>query len=115
MILKLILFFIVFAKKNELVVPCDDDYKSDLFKDELGFLQMFQMFFDSSGEILNLPDEAITSSDAHSPNHAPKYSRMGVPKVDGKSHGWCAKDIKSSHIMVDLTTSSMVTGVATQG
>jgi len=116
MILQLIFFFVVFANAHELVAPCDDDDMSELHKDELSSMHMFKMFVDSGGNLLQLPDLAIIASDDYNQDHGAKYSRIGAAQVDGKAHGWCSKEKKhSSHIMVDLTTSSMVTGVATQG
>jgi len=114
MTLKLTFLFIVFAKDHELVAPCDNDDKSELQMAELGLMQIFKMFADSGGELLKLPDKALSSSDAIADDHSAIYSRIGVPQVTGKAHGWCAKG-HSSHIMVDLTTSLVVTGVATQG
>jgi len=111
----LIFLFVVFAKAHELVAPCDNDDESELHQAVHGSMQIFKMFVDSSGELLKLPDDALTSSDEYSDNHGAIYSRIGAAKVDKKAHGWCAKDSQPSHILVDLTTSLMVTGVATQG
>jgi len=87
----------------------------ELHKDELSGMQLIKMFHESVGVILKLPDEAITASDEHNENHGPIYSRIGAPRLSGKSHAWVGKIGEPNEIMVDLTTSLMVTGVATQG
>lgn len=115
MVLKVISFFVVLVQAHELAAPCDYDEKSELRLDELGDLQLLRMFQDSVGLLSGLPDEAITASDAYDENHDAIYSRIGFEKVSGKSHGWCGKKGEQNQIMVDLTKSSVVTGVATQG
>jgi len=114
-ILEVIFFFIVFTESHELVAPCDYIEEMELHKDELSGMQLMKMFHDSVGVLLKLPDEAITASDEYNENHSPIYSRIGAPRIDGKSHAWCGKKGEPNEIMVDLTTSLMVTGVATQG
>jgi len=115
-ILEVIFFFIVvFTESHELLAPCDFDDISEIHKAELSGMQLMKMFYDSVGVLLKLPDAALTASDAHDENHSPIYSRIGDPQVSGKSHGWCAKKGESNEITVDLTTSMLVTGVATLG
>merc|ERR1712142_489475 len=50
--------------------------------------------------------------------HGAIYARIGAPHVSGKSHGWCGKGVMGGamgeEVTVDLTTSYIVTGVATQ-
>jgi len=114
-ILEVIFFFIVFTESHELVAPCDHIEEMELHKDELSGIQLVKMFHDSVGVLLKLPDEAITASDEHDANHSPIYSRIGAPQITGKSHSWVGKKGQPNEIMVDLTTSLIVTGVATQG
>jgi len=113
--LKVISLFVILAQANELVAPLDYDNKGALHWDEFRSVQLLRMFQDSVGVLLNLPDDAITSSDEHNENHRAIYSRIGAGHVVGKSHAWCGKIGGTNEIMVDMTTSSLVTGVATQG
>jgi len=110
--LKVTVLFVILAEAHDLVAP---DNKGALHWDEIRSCQLLRMFHDSVGVLSNLPDDAITSSDEHSENHSARYSRIGAEKVDGKSHAWCGDMGESNEIMVDMTTSSLVTGVATQG
>jgi len=115
-ILEVIFFFIVvFTESHELLAPCDFDDISEIHKAELSGMQLMKMFYDSVGVLLKLPDEALTATDSLDSNHGPIYSRIGAPAVSGKSHAWVGKTGKPNEIMVDLTTSMLVTGVATQG
>jgi len=114
-ILEVMFFFIVFTESHELVAPCGYIEEIELHKDELSGMKLLKMFHDSVGVLLKLPDEAITASDEHHENFSPIYSRIGAPPVAGKSHGWSGQVGEPNEIMVDLTTSLMVTGVATQG
>merc|ERR1711920_325373 len=114
-ILEVIFFFIVFTESHELLAPCDDDDDIEIHKEEFSGMQLMKMFYDSVGVLLNLPDEALTATDEHNANHSPIYSKIGAPHVSGKSQAWCAKVGEPNEIMVDLTTSMLVTGVATQG
>lgn len=115
MVLKVISFFVVLVQAYELAAPCDYDEKSELKLDELGDLQLLRMFQDSVGLLSGLPDDAITASGEYNEHHDAIYSRIGYEKVAGKAHGWCGKIGEQNQIMVDLTKSSLVTGVATQG
>jgi len=112
--MEVIFFFIVFTESHELVAPCNIK-EMELHKDELSGMQLLKMFHDSVGVLLKLPDKAITASDEINANHSPIYSRIGAPHIAGKSHSWVGKTGEPNEIMVDLTTSLMVTGVATQG
>lgn len=115
MVLKVISFFVVLVQGYELAAPCDSDDKSVPDLDEFGSLQLLRMFEDSVGLLYDLPDDALTASAEYDANHGAIYSRIGVDKVDGKSHGWCGKVGEQNEITVDLTKSFLVTGVATQG
>lgn len=113
--LKRIFLIVILAEAHELVAPFDYDNKGASQEDVIRSVQLMKMFHDSVGQLLNLPDDAITSSDEHSENQSVKYSRIGAGKVEGKAQAWCGKLGESNEIMVDMTTSSLITGVATQG
>ena len=80
----------------------DDDYISQ------------QLFDLSKGIVLQLPDLAFKASASCDENHSPENCRIGAPHRSKKSWAWCAKS-NGDHIIVDLTASYLVTGVATQG
>merc|ERR1719221_800386 len=73
------------------------------------------MFRASTGIVGTLPDSALTTSHTHSDKHHLMYVRIGDEQVTGKAHGWCGVLGSANEITVDLTTSHIVTGIATQG
>mmetsp|Transcript_59854 Transcript_59854/g.95164 ORF Transcript_59854/g.95164 Transcript_59854/m.95164 type:complete len:156 (+) Transcript_59854:17-484(+) len=73
-----------------------------------------KLFDESVGIVTGLPDLAFTASNSHDVNYGPENCRIGAPKRASKSHSWSAKAVGDS-ITVDLTSSFIVTGVATQG
>jgi len=73
------------------------------------------MFYVSNGIVLDLPDGAFTASDEYSENQLAMYSRIGPDKVPGKALAWCGKSGGANEITVDMTSSYLVMGVATQG
>merc|ERR1719466_254291 len=78
-------------------------------------LELYGMFYRSSGIVMSLPDGALTSSEDNSVDYAIIYGRIGAEKVSGKAHAWCGKPDGEKIATVDLTSSYLVTGVATQG
>merc|ERR1711920_578957 len=78
-----------------------------------GLIFLAEIFSLSHGVVTKLPDGSFTASGVGSDGHSPTYSRIGG-EISGKPHGWAAKEI-GDEIIVDLTTTRLVTGVATQG
>jgi len=100
---------------GQLVAP-DYDFHDDGTKiDELTIFQLLALFRSSAGIVMGLPDGAFSASDEYDANHGVIYARIGANKVAGKSHAWCGVSGVGGEITVDLTTSHLVTGVATQG
>jgi len=112
MILKAVLLALV---ESHQLVSSDDFFESGMHMKELSIVQLLAIFHDSHGVVQSLPDEAITCPVKVDYNHGCEYARIGSKKVNGKSHGWCGKPGDINEIIVDMTTSYMVTGVATQG
>jgi len=90
-------------------------FESGMHMKELSIIQLLAIFHDSVGVVQTLPDEAFTCPVKVNADHGCEYARIGRDKVVGKSHGWCGKGGEDNKIIVDMTTSFMVTGVATQG
>jgi len=97
------------------LVSSDDIFESGMHMKELSIIQVLAIFHDSLGIVQTLPDEAFTCPVKVDANHGCEYARIGRDKVQGKAHGWCGKRGENNEIIVDMTTSFMVTGVATQG
>jgi len=112
MMLKAILLTLVASHQ---LVSSEDFFESGTHMKELSITQLIAMFHDSVGIVESIPDKAITCPVIASANHGCEYARIGRGKVDGKSHGWCGKNGENNEIIVDMTTSYMVTGVATKG
>jgi len=110
--LKAILLALV---ESHQLVSSDDFFDSGMHMKELSIIQLLAIFHDSVGVVQTLPDEAFTCPVKANADHGCEYARIGRDKVDGKSHGWCGKRGENNEITVDMTTSFMVTGVATQG
>jgi len=111
MIFQAVLFALV--ESHQLISP--DDFESGKDMKDLSISQLLAIFQDSRGIVYTLPDEAFTCPVVADANHHCKYARIGRDQVPGKSHGWCGKRGENNEIIVDLTTSVMVSGVATQG
>jgi len=103
------------AAANQLVAPNHDYSDHGIKIKELNIFQLIAMFRSSSGITKDLPDGAFSASAQYNADHGAIYARIGVPKVSGKSHAWCGSSKPGAEITVDLTTSHVVTGVATQG
>jgi len=115
MIIKVLLHLLALALAHELVAPDGDYDDSGKHMDELNIIQLLTMFYSSEGVILNLPDDALSASDVYSDNHAASYARIGADQVSGMAHAWCGNKGEANEITVDMTTSFVVTGIATQG
>ena len=72
-----------------------------------------RLFDRSVGIVTGLPDLAFTGN-CHDENHGPENCRIGAAHRPKKSHAWCVKSLGDT-ITIDLTSSYIVTGVATQG
>jgi len=107
--------FLLALVESHQLVSSDDFSESGMHMKELSITQLLAIFHDSVGIIQSLPDEAFTCPIEENANYGCEYARIGRDKVEGKSHGWCGKKGENNEIIVDMTTSYMVTGVATQG
>jgi len=114
MVLKAFCFFVALSVAHELVTQYDHDH-NELHMDELSITQLLRMFYDSNGVVMGLPDDSFTANLEYNDKHGAIYSRIGAAQVDGMAQAWCGKTGKNNEITVDLTTSALVTGVATQG
>jgi len=98
---------------DELVVP-DADIEDIGIDDEINELMtLLRMFYSSDGVVTKLPDGSFTASDTTS-GYPPIYARIGG-EIKGKPQAWAGIIGGDNEFTVDLTTSALVTGVATQG
>jgi len=97
------------------LVSSEDFFESGMHMKELSITKLIAMFHDSVGIVETIPDEAITCPFIANEHNGCEYVRIGRERVSGKSHGWCGKNGEDNKITVDMTTSYIVTGVATQG
>jgi len=114
MMLLLVLQVFALAMAHELVVPdADIEDSGENIDDHINeLIMLLGMFYSSSGIVTNLPDGSFTASDTYS-GFTVSSSRIG-----GKTSGyqaWAGIIGKENEVTVDLTTSRLVTGVATQG
>jgi len=110
----LIAILLALVQSHQLISQ-DDFFESGVQMKELPIIQLLAIFHDSTGIVDSLPDEAFNCPVVASTNHDCRYVRIGHDHVSGKAHGWCGKTDENNEITVDLTTSHMVSGVATQG
>jgi len=103
MILSIVLSCIILIKAHELVAP-DGEWRTH---SEIVMMQL--MFARSHGIVHALPDKAFTATDVHHANHAAHFARIGIAGY------WAGTVGKTNAITVDMTTSYLVTGVATKG
>jgi len=103
MILSIVLSCILLVKAHELVAPKSD---SDTHN-EIAMMQL--MFSRSRGIVDSLPDRAFTATDVYHSNHAAHFVRIGTAGY------WAGSKGKTNAVTVDMTTSHLVTGVATKG
>merc|ERR1719219_3377417 len=102
MIFSIVLSCIILIEAHELVAP-----DSDGREHEIAMMQL--MFSRSHGIVEYLPDKAFTATDVYHGNNQPHKARIGTP-----GH-WAGKKGGINSITVDMTTSYLVTGVATKG
>jgi len=114
--LQLILQLLALIMAHELVAPdTDNEGIREHIDDHLNELMMLlSMFYSSNGIVTTLPDGSFSASGVAGSKHSPAFSRIGG-ELSGKPHAWCALIGGKNEIIVDLTTSRLVTGVATQG
>jgi len=106
MIMSIVLSCIIHVKAHELVVPDSDGLKHG---DEHGIMQLLQLFSKSHGIANELPDKAFSATDVHGSAHPAKC----LP-ITNKCY-WAGKKGGTNAVTVDMTTTSLVTGVATKG
>jgi len=115
MTVKFIMHLLALVAAHQLVAPKSDFHDNGHKIDELTIFQLLGLHRSSTGIVMDLPDGAFSASHEHSADHAAIYARIGAARVDGKKHAWCGGFGMGYSIKVDLTTSHLVTGVATQG
>lgn len=104
MILSIVLSCIMLIKAHELEAPDSDRRKHN----EIAMMQLFEFYSGSHGVVHTLPDEAFSATDWHS-SHVPSHIRIGSAKY------WEGKNGGTHAVTVDLTSLSLVTGMATEG
>merc|ERR1719383_450229 len=102
MILSIVLSSIILVTAHELVAP-DSDRRTH---NEIAKMQL--MFSGSHGIINALPDKAFTATNTHS-SHQPHFIRIGSASY------WAGHRGGTNAVTIDMTTSFLVTGVATKG
>jgi len=115
MTVKFIVHLLVLAAAHQLVAPDSDFYDDGNKIDELTIFQLLGLFRSSTGIVMDLPDGAFSASKEYNDKHAAILARIGRERVSGKYHAWCSSFSAGEEITVDLMTSYIVTGVATQG
>jgi len=103
MILSIVLSCILLVKAHELVAPDSDSGTQNKI------VMMQLMFSRSRGIVDSLPDKAFTATDVYHSNHAAPLVRIGTAGF------WAGIIGKTNAVTVDMTTSHLVTGVATKG
>jgi len=103
MILSFVLSCIILIKAQELVATGSVRRTHN----EIASIQL--MFAGSNGIVNTLPDKAFTATDTFHSNHAPHFVRIGTAGY------WVGKPGHTNAVTVDMTTSHLVTGVATKG
>jgi len=103
MILSIVLSCIILTKAHELVAPESDR----LTHYEVVHMQL--MFSRSHGIVRALPDKSFRVTDVHSSDYHPHFLRMG------STNRWVGKLGGKNEVTIDMTSSFLVTGVATKG
>jgi len=107
MILSIALYCVIQIKAHELYAPARRVYDSKPIG-EIGIMGLLRLFSESHFIAAGLPDEAFSATDVHA-HHPVKYAKIGAPSY------WAGKPGGTNAITVDMTTSHLVTGVATKG
>jgi len=114
MILSIILYCIVQINAHELVPLVYQDDGDNKFKNEE--IQLIRLFSSSRSIISDLPGVAFTATSTHANGHLPQYGRINNSDSRKKENYWAPKSaVLHDALTVDLMTSYLVTGVATQG
>jgi len=115
MIFSIILYSVLQVQAHELVAPVYHNHDIGQNGSELSVTQLIALFSKSRGIIHDLPDGSLTATGSHSSPYLPKYARIDETEVRGNGVAWAG--ITGSHnvLSVDMKTSYLVTGVATQG
>jgi len=106
---------IILSRAHELMVPKgyyqekDFGSKGNLFS----VLQLHRVFSESKGIINQLPDSAFSATHVHDPKHWGAH--FGRIDPNQSSPSWIGVGGKVNVLTVDMMTSHVVTGVATQG
>jgi len=113
--LLLVLQVFALAMAHELVVPdADIEDSGEHIDDHINeLIMLLGMFYSSSGIVSKLPDGSFTATDTYS-GFKVSSSRIGG-KTSGSNQAWAGIIGGDNELTVDLTTSRLVTGVATQG
>jgi len=110
MILSIALYCIIQITAHELYAPARRVYDNAWRKPmgDIGIMGLIRLFSESRFIANRLPDGAFSATDEHS-NHPVKFAKIRAPSY------WAGKPGGINSITVDMTTSYLVTGVATKG
>jgi len=101
-------------KAHELVAPgFNDDFPKDV--DDFGIFRLHELFSESTGIVHELPDKALSATYSHDNNFLPNLARIDYTEVSGNGRSWAGLKGKVNVLTVDMKTSHIVMGVATQG
>ena len=93
-------------KTNELVAPNSYWHKHG---DEIVIMHLLELFSGSHGVVHGLPHKAFSDTDSHSTNHPSECLTIGSECY------WTGKAGGINTVIVDMTVTSLVTGMATEG
>jgi len=113
--ISIILYSVLQVQAHELVVPVY--HNDDIGKggSESSFMELYTLFSKSHGIIFDLPDKSFTATSEPHKSHAAKDAKIDEAGVHGKRNGWHGTKGVANVLTVDMKTSYLVTGVATQG
>jgi len=102
-------------KAHELVASAGDDDDHPENVDDFGIFRLYEVFSESTGIIHDLPDESLSATGSISEHYSPKLARIDVTEKRRDVWAWIGRAGKFDALTVDMITSHIVTGVATQG
>jgi len=111
MILSIALYCIIQIKAHELTAPARRVHDDASLKviGEIDIMWLIRLFSESRYVASGLPDEAFSATDIVNADHLAKFAKFR------KSSIWAGQKEGVNAITVDMTTSYLVTGVATKG
>jgi len=115
MIFSIILYSVLQVQAHELVAPVYHNHDIGQDGSELSVVQLNALFSKSRGIIHDLSDGSLTATGSFSSAHLPKYARIDETEIHGNGIAWAGIKGSQNALTVDMKTSYLVTGVATQG